>query len=85
MMKLNYLRRIYVFNQIKSENVFFFTHDKFFINYTFQKNEAKSEAVKRSVIGIGKAFKQFPVLALPNPGKGIRNKGYTDRVTLKCK
>ena len=50
-----------------------------------QKKEATSTAVKKSVDGIQKAFKSYPVFALPDPGKGVKKKCMDDRVTIGSK
>ena len=50
-----------------------------------QQKEATSTAVKNAVDGIQKAFKSYPIFALPDPGKGVKKKCEEDRVTVDRK
>ena len=50
-----------------------------------QQKEATSTAVKNAVDEIRKAFKSYPVFALPDPGKGVKKKSEDDRVTIGSK
>ena len=50
-----------------------------------QQKEATSTAVKNAVDGIQKAFKSYPVFALPDPGSGVKRKCEDDRVTIGSK
>ena len=56
-----------------------------FIIFLQLEAEETSTAVRKSVEGIQKAFKSYPILSLPDPGKGVKKKCEEDHITLNCK